>query len=313
MEKQQASKHPPKTAVIGACGFLGSHFLKTYRRIYPDCIGTQREENKASNMPVFDLTLTNVSSLHLQTTDHKDALIVAGISDVSKCEAERLLSHQVNVDGVIELIRQLADDGIKPIFISSDYVFDGVSGHYADDAPVNPINEYGRQKTEIEAQIGDITAGNYLVLRLSKVFSLEKDDGTLLDEMASTLVSGRIYSAAYDQIFCPLLVSDLMQIVLDLQRCYVTGVINVCSNEVWSRYDLALVMANALAIDTGRIAKIRFDELCGGFVRPHNTSMQIKRLTHEMQCVFTPIRECVKQIAYNYIKSAVLNTNACRS
>lgn len=300
MKKQNETQQPGKTAVIGASGFLGSHFLRTYREMYPDCIGTHREENKTHNMPAFDLMLPNIASLHLQATGYKDALIVAGISDISKCEQEQSSSYKVNVDGTLELVRQLAGDGIKPIFTSSDYVFDGGFGNYADDANVNPTTEYGRQKAEIEAHIADITAGNYLVLRLSKVFSQKKGSGTLLDEMASTLVSGRVYRAANDQIFCPMVVADLMQIVVDLQRIDATGIINVCSNEVWSRYDLALEVAKALKVDTGQVLRIRLDELHGFGNRPKNTSMQIKRLTRTTQCVFTPIRESIQQIACNY-------------
>lgn len=51
MAKQQEFKYPPKTAVIGARGFIGSHFLRMYRQMYPDCIGTQRKEGKVYYMP----------------------------------------------------------------------------------------------------------------------------------------------------------------------------------------------------------------------------------------------------------------------
>ena len=88
------------------------------------------------------------------------------------------------------------------------------------------------KKAEVETAIKKISKGNYLVIRLSKIFSLKKDDGTLLDEMAKILISGKELQAATDQIFCPTLISDLVEIVTILQTRRVTGVINVCSQEI---------------------------------------------------------------------------------
>ena len=53
---------------------------------------------------------------------------------------------------------------------------------------------------------------------------------------------------------------------------------------------------------TDLVSRIRLDEVPGRRNLPKDTSMQIKRLTREIQCEFTPIRECVKQIACSYGK-----------
>lgn len=290
-----------KTVVVGSSGFLGKAFLLAHRRIHPDCIGTAKIAS-TDNISQLDLLYPDIVPLRLAQTGHKEALILAGVTKIEKCESEKELTRKINVEGTLELIRQLVSEGIKPIFFSSDHVFDGNRGNYADNAPVSPITEYGRQKAEIEAKIGEISKGNFLVLRLGKVFSLVKGDGALLDEMAGTLVeSDKLLRVAYDQFLCPILVTDLIKAVASLQAQQITGIVNVCSPEIWSRYDLALEIAKALRVDPARICRISLDELGFGVKRPKNTSMQIKRLLREVNFSnFTPISKCIEQVAENW-------------
>ncbi|HAW50650.1 TPA: hypothetical protein DCX16_06855 [bacterium] len=292
-------KTPPKTVIIGASGFLGSAFLFTYRNIHPDCVGTARKLD-GYNIFYVDLLSPNIAPLKLTEKGHKEALILAAIPKIERCEKEKELTRKVNVDGTLELIKQLVSEGIKPIFFSSDYVFDGEKGNYEDDALTNPITEYGRQKAEVEARIKDIAKDNYLVVRLGKVFSLKKGDNSLLDEMASILASGGIVKAAFNQIFSPMLISDVINAVAYLQAKGTTKIINVCSPEVWLRYDLALEMAKAMGIESKQIQRISLDEIASEAKRPKNTSMIPKRLLSEKQITFTSISKCIKIIAKNY-------------
>lgn len=290
----------PKTAVIGASGFIGSAFLSVYQQRYPDIIGTTRKPGGISDI-LFDLVVPEIEPLKLAETGHKEALILAAITKIDRCETDNALTRKVNVDGTLELIRQLVTKGIKPVFFSSDYVFDGMDGNYADDAPTNPITEYGRQKAVVESKIGEIAGGNYLVVRLGKVFSLEKGDNSLFDEMARILASGGIVKAAFDQLFSPILISDVIKAVIYLQANKVTGIVNVCSPETWARYNMAIKLAKDMGIDTHRVHSLSLDELGFKSKRPQNTGMVPKRLLTEGKITFTPISQCIKQVADNWM------------
>jgi len=285
----------PKTSVIGSSGFIGSAFLSFYRRIYPDSIGTSRKPSMKDNILFLDLLKPDISHLKLSENNYKEAIILSAMSKISECEANKELSHKVNVDGTLELIRQLISEGIKPIFASSDYVFDGYRGNYLDDSPASPITEYGKQKAEVESGIDEISKGNFLVIRLSKVFSLKKGDGTLLDEIASKLASGETILAAYDQIFCPILISDLVNIVTMLQATGHTGIVNICGQEVWSRYNLALEIAKVMKIAPEKVIKVSLADLNLG-IRPENTSMKIETLRSLIDYKFALITDCIETL-----------------
>ena len=61
---------------------------------------------------------------------------------------------------------------IKPIFMSSERVFDGGLGNYSEDDPANAETVYGTQKMEIEQYLAQ-SGGDYAVLRLAKVYGID--------------------------------------------------------------------------------------------------------------------------------------------
>lgn len=289
----------PKTVIIGASGFLGKAFLTAQRNFHPDCIGTTRNSTDI-NPGYLDLSSPNIASLKLAETGYQQALILAGISKISKCQQEKEFTRKINVDGTLSIIQQLVNEGIKPIYVSSDCVFDGYSGNYQDDTIPQPLNEYGLQKAEVEFRMAEMCNGKYLVIRLSKIYSLEKGDGTLLDEMAAALATGGTVLAAYDQVFCPTLISDLIAAVNTLRINNTDGVVNVCSSEVWSRYDIALEVARAMKIEPVNVQRISLNELNEGYNRPKNTSMSTGRLDEITGYQFTPITYCIQEVAKNW-------------
>lgn len=285
----------PKTAIIGSTGFIGRALFSKHREVHPDCIGTTRDKGRA-DLRYLDLLSCDIAPLKLAESGHRDAIIAAGIARIFVCEREKDYSNKMT-RGTLELVKQLVNEGIKPVYISSDSVFDGHVGNYEDEVATNPLNEYGKQKAEIEKGIQEIAKGKYLIARFSKVFTLQKGDGTIFDEMASVLTSGKTIRAAYDQIFSPTLLSDSVNALKILQMNDATGIVNISSPEVWSRYDLALKMADYLGVNPKAVERVSLDDLHEILVRPKNASLNTKRLFKETQYQFTPITQCMEIIA----------------
>jgi dTDP-4-dehydrorhamnose reductase len=276
-----------KTTIIGGSGFVGRHLFAKYRETYPDTIGTSFSRTGVGLKP-FDLRQPNLRELLPAGDNGRAVLIASAKPNVGYCAQHPQESHAVNVQGTLELIHQTVQLGLQPIFLSSDYVFDGRTGAYEDDAPTNPGTEYGRQKQAVENEIPQIT-DNYLILRLSKIYGTVKGDGTLIDEFASSLIAGKEMRAATDQIFSPTHVDDLVNAIIAIQDKDLTGTINVCAPTAYSRYDIAVTVALALGLPTSRITAVSLNDLPGMADRPLNTSMQNSRLTTEIGQTFTAL------------------------
>ena len=71
---------------------------------------------------------------------------VGGMTDVERCEREPDAAMSVNCHGPAALAAAAARDGVPFVYFSTEYVFDGKNGPYAEDAPPSPISVYGQSK-----------------------------------------------------------------------------------------------------------------------------------------------------------------------
>lgn len=288
-----AGDRVPKTVVFGSGGFLGSRFLSAYRRTHPDAVGAGRSSGDFR----FDLENPDFSAVDPAVNPAmkgcENALIAAAIGDVRVCETRPDFSRRVNVEGTLALAERLADLGIKPIFLSSDYVFEGSRGGYGDSSPTRPATEYGKQKVEVENALPHICADRYLVLRLSKVMGADPGDGSILDQMAKGLREGKTVSAAHDQVFCPTFAGDIVRIALELQSRDATGIYNLAAPEALSRLEMARRIASGLGADPSLIRSISIDDLGEPFRRPKRTDMVCERLRALGSFAFADVDQCV--------------------
>ena len=170
-------------------------------------------------------------------------------------------------DGTLALAKQLTALGIRPVWFSSDQVFDGESGPYADDFPTCPVNEYGRQKAAVEARFADATDSRGLVVRLSKVYDTVSGSGTLLDGMLANLKRGGTECAASDLVFCPTLLDDVTACVFRLMQSGASGIANVAAGPI-SRLELAHLAAEIVGVDAGLVEPMLMSDLDEPFDRP---------------------------------------------
>lgn len=296
---KDGSVRDTRTAVVGAGGFIGRRLWQSYRRTFPDCVGTARSPQHP-DLLTLDLTHPSLdaTSLRLRESGHEAVVIAAACADVGYCERHPEASHAVNVRGTLKLIEQLGRTGLQIIFISSDYVFDGVAGDYDDDTPTAPTTKYGRQKERVEKALPTL-ADDWLLLRFSKVYDVEKNDASLLDEMARRLAQGQEVSAATDQFFTPTHVNDIIDVMRVLQSGRHSGAVNLCSSETFSRYAIARQLATAMNVPETRVKPVSLHDLPSMRGRPKNTAMRSSRL-RALGMEFRPLRAAIEQVAANW-------------
>ncbi len=235
--------------VIGSGGFIGRHFCK----MFPHALAIGRHE--------LDLA---APSLPKNSEGVRYALVTAGIGNPRKVEADPEKSYRCNVSGTLSLGKELLKRGILPIFFSTDYVLN-------DALEVAPLNTYGHQKAELEREGEKMGA---LVIRLSKVYGVDKGDGSLFDEMVSMIWSGGRVRAARDQIFSPIFVRDVIERVVALAENGATGVVNVVGPSYASRYEMAERAASQLGKPRSLVEEISLDDLKDGVCRPKELKLK---------------------------------------
>src|SRR5512140_1354942 len=106
---------------------------------------------------------------------------------------------------------ELAEDaqalGCELVHVSSDMVFDGAHGPFAEDAPLSPITPYGAAKAGAERRVRAACPGAWIV-RSSLLYALDPPDRSLAAWL-SGLATGQSFALFEDEIRCPAPVSDV--------------------------------------------------------------------------------------------------------
>ena len=121
--------------ILGASSYIGRklfHALGTSQ-----AIGTHYS-NPAPGTVFFDATGGAIADILSGVPGVSHAFIIFAEADIDACKADIKRSHMINVRSAKLVIDQLLEKGIKPIFTSSEYVFDGELGNFSEEDTANP-------------------------------------------------------------------------------------------------------------------------------------------------------------------------------
>lgn len=117
--------------LTGSTGVLGQELQK-----HIECWAPTRKEVDI-NIPLGEANKIIASFSEIKLIVH-----CAAFTDLVRAEKEKELAYQTNVIGT----RNLASLGIPIIYISTEYVFDGLKGDYVEEDYPNPQNFYALTK-----------------------------------------------------------------------------------------------------------------------------------------------------------------------
>lgn len=201
----------------------------------------------------------------------------AAITDVDKCEREPALCDRVNRDAV----GHLAATGLPVVHISTDYVFDGEAGPYAEDAPTRPLSHYGRAKLESEALALSGSPGS-LVARTMTLWGRGKGMKTsFVDFVKDSLTAGKTIRIVTDQWGNPTLAEDLALALWKLVQGGRSGVYHVAGGDWNTRHDWAVAIAGFYGLDQSLIQTCLTADLKQAARRPLRSGLITDKLARD--------------------------------
>lgn len=134
--------------------------------------------------------------------------------------------------------------GARLVHMSSDVVFDGErTVAYTEADPPMPVSPYGKAKAEAERLVARAHPGALLV-RTSLIYGGQTPG--VHEQLVLDVLEGKNDLAFfYDEMRCPVQVTDLADAVLELAQLDYSGVLNVAGADVVSRYTFAQLIAAA--------------------------------------------------------------------
>ena len=132
-----------KVLVTGANGFLGSRIANYYGQTHQ--VYTYGHQT---------LDITSLESVEAVFSIVRPEVVVhcAAISNTGYAQEHPEESHQVNVVGTTNIAKAGMKHGAKLVYMSSDQVYNGTRalGLLPEEAPLSPVNVYGKDKLEAE-------------------------------------------------------------------------------------------------------------------------------------------------------------------
>ncbi len=209
---------------------------------------------------------------------------------------------KVNAEGTENIAQCCREFGSRLIYYSTDYVFDGTSGHaYIESDTTNPQTIYGKSKLEGEKRIGD-TINNFVIMRIAWVYGRY---GNNFVKTMLKLGKAQVSKAGErdeitpikivnDQIGNPTWTLEIARQTEPLIDSDLTGIFHGTSENVASWYDFASEIFELMKMDV-KILPCTTDQFLRPAKRPANSALENKRLKNLNINIMTDYKSALKK------------------
>lgn len=268
--------------VLGASGLLGSNVVAAARERGRTVAGTYHTTEPGLDVPVRQLDLRDGDAVHEVVAAVEPEWVVncAAATDVDGCESAPGLARAVNAKapGVVAEACQAA--GSDLLHVSTDYVFDGQGGGYAEDDAPAPIQTYGETKLAGEQAVRERHA-RPLVVRPSFVYGVHRGRDELAGFPAwvrSELEEESEIPLFVDQRVTPSRAGSTAAALLDLLDAGVSGTFHLACRSCVTPHEFGAVIAERMGADSDLLREGSLADLDRPAPRPPNICLDVSNV-----------------------------------
>lgn len=270
-----------KVLVTGASGLLGRSLVK-------ELLSKNHKVIALYNNNIIPIKHDNLVKIKLDITDRvliEDLILktrpevivhAAAYTDVDGCEQHKDWAWKVNVEATRSIIHAARVTRSYLIYVSTDYVFDGLKGLYREDDIPNPINYYGLTKLVSEELVknSDLL---YVVVRPSVIYGFGGNKKSFAEYIIEKLSRREKVYAVVDQYVSPTYNVLLAKTIAEIAEAKPMGILHV-AGERMSRYEFALRIAETLDLPVELIEKTSIKEFKHWIARrPRDSSLDTSK------------------------------------
>lgn len=210
-----------KILVTGVAGQLGYDVMHELTKRGHSAIGSDivRKEDVCSAFNYIQLDITNLQAVAYAITEYApDAVIHCAAwtaVDAAEVEENKDKVFAINAQGTQYIAEACKLNGCKMMYISTDYVFNGVGIEpwHADCKEYAPLNVYGESKLQGEFAVS-ANLDKYFIVRIAWVFG--KNGNNFIKTMLNVGKKFDTLRVVNDQIGTPTYTLDLAHLLVDI-------------------------------------------------------------------------------------------------
>lgn len=277
---------PLRIVVTGANGLLGQSLLYLAQGRH-ELLATGRGPARGNHFgfPYAELDTTRPEDFERVLTSFKPDVVIhsAAMTQVDDCEKEPEVCHQLNVEATRHCAAACARHGVHLIFISTDFIFDGQAGPYAEDAKPAPLSTYGWSKLHAEEAVKASGAKFTIartVLVIGYVPGLSRSNIILWAR--SALQRGERIRVVDDQVRSPTWSVDLAEGCLRIAERGALGIYHLSGPDTMSILELVQEVARHAQLDESLIDVVSSESLGQPAKRPPVTGFIIDKAIKDL-------------------------------
>lgn len=276
-----------KILITGANGLLGQKLVQL--------LSNQRVSFLATSQGPSRIQTADISYLPLDVKERGQVLKVvkeyapkviihtAAMTQVDQCETDRERCWQLNVMAVAHLIEASEIVNAHLVHLSSDFIFDGLSGPYKEDDEPNPVNFYGQSKWAAEKLLYECNI-KWSIARTILVYGATPgvSRSNIMLWVKRHLESGKPIQVVDDQVRTPTLVEDLAFGCYQIAMRSAYGIYHISGADLLTPYNIARITARYFSLDASLINKTNSKNFKQPAKRPLKTGFIIEKARQDL-------------------------------
>lgn len=258
-----------KILVTGAKGQLGTDLMNELAKRGLEGYGVDVEE--------MDITDAAACKRVISAAGVDAVIHCAAYTAVDAAEDNVELCRKINGEGTRNVAQACRDAGVKMMYISTDYVFDGQGTRpWEPDDERHPLNVYGETKYEGELAVEELVE-KYFTVRIAWVFGVAGKN--FIKTMLRLGKERGAVSVVDDQVGSPTYTYDLARLLVDMVQTDKYGRYHATNEGLCSWYEFAKEIFRQAGMDDVSVTPVSSSEFPAKATRPANSRMSKAKLT----------------------------------
>ncbi len=278
-----------RVLITGSNGLLGQKLVQLLSQEKSiELIASARGTNRlpaTSDYQYVSLDITHEAEVNQVFETFQPNMIIhtAAMTNVDTCETDPTGCELLNVTAVKYLIS--ASEKYDTFFchLSTDFIFDGANGPYAEDAEANPISIYGESKLKAEKLLQHSSL-RWAIARTVLVYGIVADMSrtNIILWVKKSLEEGKTIHVVTDQFRTPTLAEDLAIGCWLITQKQAEGIFNISGSDFLTPYEMAIKTANYYGLNEKLIQKADSSTFQQAAKRPMRTGFILDKAHREL-------------------------------
>ena len=240
--------------ITGANGFLGSNAPRYLSPGLTLVAATRSGSLEPGFTRSVSLDLSRTQDLEAQIRVASPSVILhaAALANHEQCETDRVLAHRINTVATARLAALAESLGAQFVYVSTDAVFDGAHGNYAETDQVSPFSVYG--ETKYAGEIAALAETDALIIRTNFFGWSPSGERSILEFFVNNLAKGTLVNGYTDFIVTSIYAGDLLEQIESLVNADAHGIFHLASSDALSKFDFGVTVARQFGLDASLIS-----------------------------------------------------------